>query len=68
MEVQHQPAIAVQRVFQWTISARLQSTLNSSDRSVIQRLQFKPAHWLVSNQGPQCLAPMGQMDPEMTLR
>jgi hypothetical protein len=23
----------------------VQSTLNSSDRSVIQRLQFKPAHW-----------------------
>ena len=46
----------------------VQSTLNSSDRSVIQRLQFKPAHWLVSSQGPQCLAPMGQMDPEMTLR
>jgi hypothetical protein len=28
------------------------TTLNSSDRSVIQRLQFKPTHWLVSSQGP----------------
>jgi hypothetical protein len=46
----------------------VESTLNSSDRSVIQRLQFKPAHWLAGGQGPQCLAPMEQMDPEMTLR
>jgi len=44
------------------------TTLNSSDRSVIQRLQFKPTHWLVSSQGPSVSCSDGQMDPEMTLR